>query len=57
MSTTERARASGRERIRRYRDRQREAGKKEIVLWVTPREEGAIRKLLKQLRSKLIPSR
>ena len=47
----ERVKAQARERMRRYRDRLRGAGKKEIMLWVTPREERVIRKLLKQLRS------
>ena len=46
--------AQTRERMRRYRDRLREKGLKEIVLWVTSREERAVRKFLKELRSALI---
>lgn len=42
--------AQTRARMRRYRERLREAGKKEIVLWVTPTQERAIRRLLDQLR-------
>ena len=44
--------AQTRERMRRYRERLREAGKKEIVLWVTPTQERAIRRLLDQLRER-----
>ena len=48
----EKARAQTRERMRRYRDRLRESGLKEIMLWVTSREERAIRKFLRGLRGK-----
>ena len=52
VSDDEKTRAQTRERMRRYRDRLREVGLKEIVLWVTVREERAIRKFLRGLRGK-----
>lgn len=48
----EKTRAQTRERMRRYRDRLRATGLKEVVLWVTAREGRAIRKLLRELRGK-----
>lgn len=46
----EHEKALTRARSLRYRERLRESGLREILLWVTPKEERAIRKLLKTMR-------
>ena len=42
---------SGKERAARFRDKMKSQGRKQLLLWVTPEEEAALRAALAKMRS------